>query len=105
MHPLQDLMRPGSPFIRALNSAPERTEDLYEIYSYVRLGDPYIRQTEAAVPGQSAWWIAPPAMSPPHEMAFQDPRIVADILRRIYGDQPLATDPPAPPPTTVEEQN
>jgi pimeloyl-ACP methyl ester carboxylesterase len=103
LHPLQDLMRPGSPFIRSLNSAPESASEIYEIYSYVRLGDPYISTTEAAVPGQAAWWLAPPAMSSPHEMAFQDPRILADILRRIYNEPPLTTDPPAPPPT--ERQN
>jgi hypothetical protein len=103
LHPLQDLMRPGSPFIRSLNSAPEGAGELYEIYSYVRLGDPYISTTEAAVPGQAAWWLAPPAMSPPHEMAFQDDRILADILRRIHNEQPLSTDPPTPPP--VERRN
>jgi hypothetical protein len=36
-------------------------------------------------------------------MAFQDPRILADILRRLYNEPPLTTDPPAPPPTERQD--
>lgn len=96
LHPLQVAMRPGSTLLRSIESAPLRASDLYQIYSYVRLNDPYMLETETAITGQTPWWLVAPAMSPPHEMAFQDPRILADILRRLHGDEPLATDPPAP---------
>ncbi|HSV14923.1 MAG TPA: hypothetical protein VLI90_11725 [Tepidisphaeraceae bacterium] len=96
LHPLQPPMRPGSRFLRAIDAAPVRPDELYQIFSYVRLGDPYIREANSAINRETAWWVSTPPLSPPHEMAFQDGRILADILCRLLGEPPLTSDPPTP---------
>jgi hypothetical protein len=99
LHPLQPYMRPGSRFLRAIDAAPVQGGELYQVFSYVRLGDPYIREANSAINGETPWWVSSPPLSPPHEMAFQDDRILADILSRLIGEPPLSNDPPAPLPS------
>jgi hypothetical protein len=99
LHPLQPYMRPGSQFLREIDAAPIQHGELYQVFSYVRLGDPYIREGNSAINGETPWWVSTPPLSPPHEMAFQDDRILADILCRLVGDPPLSSDPPAPLPS------
>jgi hypothetical protein len=102
VHPLQVDLEPGSVFIRRLN-ADAAKENAYPIYSYIRLGDDTIGYKNAAIPGQSAWWVATPTMSAPHDSAFSDRRIIADIVLRLRGDKPLTHDPPAPLPDGYED--
>jgi pimeloyl-ACP methyl ester carboxylesterase len=92
LHPLQKDLRPGSEFLNRLNAAEPR----YAGYAYIRLGDTTVGQANAALPGRGVWWVATPPLSAPHDRAHADPRILADIARRLRGEPPLATEPPAP---------
>jgi hypothetical protein len=65
-------MRHGSEFLAGLDEALSRAP--YELYTYARLGEPF---------GLA------------HIGAPHDPRIMADILRRLRGQEPLATRPAA----------
>ncbi len=92
IYPLFKPLRPNSDLVKEVNA---RSLD-YPIYSYVRLGDLPVGVSNAAVPGRVAWWLPTPPLTTPHVGAFWDPRIVADIARRLRGETPLASDPPAP---------
>ncbi len=89
-------MRIGSPFIESL----EPPNGAYELYCYVRLGDKTVGPENAAPPGFTPWWVQKTPLSTAHAGAFTDPRILADIARRLRGETPFATDPPAPLPGT-----
>lgn len=90
--PIQKELRPDSTVLLQVNSQPAA----YLIYAYVRLGDRPVGVANAAPPGQRAWWVSTPPFSDPHNGAYKDPRILADIARRLRGEPPLATMPPAP---------
>lgn len=92
LHPLQADMRPGSAMLMRLNSEPPP----YPVVSYVRLGDKPVGEHNAQVPGNSMWWVPTPPLSNPHANASDDPRILADISRRLRGEMPLTSLPPAP---------
>ena len=89
MHPLQRDMRPGSDVVKALNASSPS----YPVYSYIRLGDDVVGQENGALEGSQAWWVSDPPLSPPHGGAFYDPRILADIARRLRDEKPLAQFP------------
>jgi pimeloyl-ACP methyl ester carboxylesterase len=95
LEPLQQQMRPGSSFLNSVDTSQDPI-DLYPVYSYVCLNDNEVGAACAAVPGQTAWWVSPPVLMSSHNWAFMDPRIRADIVRRLRGEPPLSTDPPAP---------
>ena len=95
-HPLQPAMRPGSWLYRLLDDAPQSADDLYAVYSYVRLRDGTVGANYASVPGVTPWWVSTPPLQAPHDAAFGDPRILADIACRLRGEPPLADDPPSP---------
>ncbi len=91
--PLQRDQRLGSSFVRRLDAD---AADPYPVYAYVCLRDGTVGSANAAPYGQVPWWVPPiPAISP-HISAFLDPRIRADIVRRLRGEPPLTTDPPTP---------
>ena len=92
LHPLMKPMRAGSPFLTALNAQPPT----YAVVSYVRLGDHPVGAQNAALPGRTAWWVATPWLNDPHNGAMSDPRILADIARRLRDEDPWTTEPPAP---------
>jgi pimeloyl-ACP methyl ester carboxylesterase len=94
LHPLQKDMRPGSEFLNRLNAA----EPAYAGYAYIRLGDDTIGEANGALPGRGVWWVSTPPFSPAHSHAHADPRILADIARRLRGEAPLATEPATPVP-------
>ncbi len=91
LHPLQKHLRSGSPMLAEINAT---TKD-YPIFSYVRLGDEPVGIENAAVPGTVPWWLPTPAFGSPHDGAFSDPRILADITRRLRGEPALASAPAA----------
>ena len=68
----------------------------YEIIPYIRLGDSVIGSKYAAPVGRSAWWVSTPPLSDPHNGAYGDPRILADIARRLRDEPSLASFPPSP---------
>ncbi len=88
-------MRPGSRFLTELDKALPVAE--YDMYSYARLGDWIVGVQNTAPPGRTAWWVPTPPLSLAHLGAASDPRILADIARRLRGESPLTTEPPAPP--------
>jgi pimeloyl-ACP methyl ester carboxylesterase len=87
-------LRPGSKFLRTLehNERP----GTYPVYPYVRLGDSLVGAANAAPHGQDPWWVATPPLEGAHTMAYCDGRIVADIARRLRGEEPFAKEPPEP---------
>ena len=87
-------LRRGSQFLRTLSANEDPSS--YELYSYVRLGDALVGTANASPPGRQAWWVPTPPLEDAHLTAFRDPRIVADIARRLRGEEPFATDPPQP---------
>ncbi len=100
LHPLQGGMRSDSWLIRRIADAPSTWDDAYAVYSYVRLRDDQVGQANASVHGTTAWWVSsPPWPHPTHHASFLDRRILADVARRLRGETPLSSDPPAPFPT------
>jgi pimeloyl-ACP methyl ester carboxylesterase len=85
-------MRAGSPFLASLDEALEEAD--YELICYVRLGDVIVGEENAAPLGRTAWWISP-GMSFAHLSAYDDPRLVADIARRLRGETPFTRSPAA----------
>ena len=94
---LQRDMRPDSAFLRRLNR-PENAPD-FPVFPYVRLGDHTVGLANAAPTGMAAWWVPDVPFQPPHSGAAVDARIIADIARRLRGEEPFTTIPPAPVPS------
>jgi len=89
---VQIAMRADSDFLQQIDPV----DDFYELYCYVRLNDVTIGAENAAPRGSNPWWVATPFLSPSHIGAGSDPRIVADIARRLRGEPPFTTTPPTP---------
>lgn len=76
--------------------AQEEAAPSYPIYGYVRLGDWIVGAAHAKPPGGQVWWLSDRWLVPSHIGAHLDDRILADILRRLRGEEPLSTLPPTP---------
>jgi len=87
-------MCPGSAFLESL--AASDADAKYKLFPYVRLGDGIVGDQYAAPPNQTAWWVSNPPLQFAHAGALTDPRILADIARRLRGEHPFATLPRAP---------
>lgn len=87
-------MRAGSEFLSRLDAALPSAE--YELVPYVRLGDAMVGAANAAPAGETAWWVTNRALQPAHLGAHTDPRILADIARRLRGEAPFTREPRAP---------
>jgi pimeloyl-ACP methyl ester carboxylesterase len=94
---LQRDMRVDSAFIRRLNR-PENAP-AFPVFPYVRRGDHTVGTANAAPIGMAAWWVPDVPLQPPHSGAVIDARIIADIARRLRGEAPFTTAPPAPVPS------
>lgn len=81
-----------SSFLKALNAQPIP----YPLYPYVRLGDQMVGAANAAPEGVTPWWVSNEGLDDAHGDARSDPRILADIARRVRHEHPFATTPPAP---------
>lgn len=100
-HKLVQDMRQGSSFLQALDKAVEPpvtdADAAYEIYPYVRRHDGWIGESNAAPPGwAAAWWVPNQPFQDSHIGGCTDPRIIADIARRLRGETPFTLTPPAP---------
>jgi hypothetical protein len=96
---IQEDLRPGSVFLTRLAQEERDEHDervAYEIVPYVRLGDGVVGPQYAAPAGQIAWWAPNMGVEAAHIGAMSDPRILADIMRRLRGEIPLTKAPPAP---------
>jgi hypothetical protein len=89
-------MRAGSGFLTALNRLTAAEDP--PIVAYGRLDDLVVGTANTAMPGGEPIWVRAPFLSPSHLACSHDPRILADILRRIRGEAPYAlVEPPAAP--------
>ncbi|MHC4415499.1 MAG: esterase/lipase family protein [Planctomycetota bacterium] len=88
-------LRPGSAFLAGLDEDLTRAD--YQLQTYTRLGDLIVGASNTAPPGRTPWWVSNPPLSLSHLGAAHDPRILADIARRLRGQSPLTVEPPAPP--------
>ena len=90
-------MQPGSPFLRSLARTDPAAK--YDLYPYVFLHDEIVGSHYAAPPGMNPFWLAGPFLLPAHAGAMADPRILADIARRLRGEEPFTRMPPTPLPS------
>lgn len=93
-------MRIDSDFLAALNDDPDSLD--FPIFAYVRLEDAIVGVDHAAPPGMTPWWVPNEPASFAHIGAADDPRLLADIARRLREEPPFATHPAAPPPDPNE---
>jgi len=84
-------MRADSAFLCTLDGA----EHCYEVLPYCRLDDWIVGEENAAPPGRTAWWVANQPFQLGHLDAHKDPRILADIARRLRGENCYTTLPAA----------
>jgi hypothetical protein len=89
--PLRIAMRAGSPLLTQLDDALRDAP--YELYPYVRLNDAVVGPANASPHGRTAWWVDTPSFDLAHLRAQDDPRIIADIARRLRGETPYTTEP------------
>lgn len=81
-------MRSGSSFLESLNEAwPDRD---FQLVAYTRLYDGIVGAENALDPDGKGWWLSPPPLQMSHMTMHRDPRIIADIVRRLRGEEPFA---------------
>ena len=92
-------MRPGSPFLHALDEAWSRGRRPHETRAYALLRDWWVGATRTMPPGHGVHWVdpTPEAFLLSHFLISRDPRIVADIARQLRGEPPLAMHADEPP--------
>lgn len=91
---LQKDMHSGSAFLKRL--AETDATATYELVPYVQLNDEIVGPENAAPPGKIPWWQPKSQFLPSHLGAMTDDRILADICRRLRGEEPFTKNPPAP---------
>jgi hypothetical protein len=90
--PQGDDMVPTSDFIARLRETPRS----YELVCYGRLDDATVGEEFAAPEGEPLWWLPTPSGEYAHMSAFDDPRIHAELARRLRGETPHTRPPAAP---------
>ncbi len=103
---LQIDMRTDSKFLSQLSeseaeASQESSAKAYEVIPYVRLSDAIVGASNAAPFGQTPHWVPAEPLQESHIGAMLDSRIIADVARRLRGETPITTDPPAPLPDEV----
>lgn len=91
------LMRPGSAPLAALNRSPAAQR----LVPYVLLGDWWVGTPRTAPEGQVPIWIAGQTLGEralAHFLINRNPAIIADVARRLRGEEPLGRV-GGPPPT------
>ncbi|MFO0784042.1 MAG: hypothetical protein U0636_10205 [Phycisphaerales bacterium] len=95
--PISDLakdMRAGSAFLARVDAVC--AAGLFALYPYTRADDTFVGAVNTAPPGQVPWWVPGQFGYNDHFTAHEDPRILADIARRLRGEEPFSTLPRAP---------
>jgi len=82
-------MKPGAPFMQALDAHLANAD--YSVIPYVRLNDLIVGEFNAAPHGHHPHWLKPTPFTRSHADAYRDPRIVADLARRLRGETPYTT--------------
>jgi hypothetical protein len=85
-HPLMLGMQPGSQLLKRLDAGLKCAD--YQIVAYVRSGDFVVGLPNAAPCGGIAWKAPGQGFAENHNAAPKDPRIKADIARRLRGEGP-----------------
>ncbi len=90
-------VRPGSAFLRSLDRQYDPSD--YEMFGYARLEDRSVDALSAAPPNGNLWWLPAPPLEFSHVSSHRDPRILADIARRMrmVPDEPAFGSLPAAP--------
>lgn len=81
-------MRAGSDFLASLDEGLEDRD--YRLICYVRLNDGIVGHENAAPEGHPVLWIPNKAYEFSHIGAGSDPRLIADILRRLRNETAYA---------------
>jgi pimeloyl-ACP methyl ester carboxylesterase len=87
-------LRPGSDFLKFV--AAQDASATYKLYPYVRLDDEIVGAEHAAPQGVNPLWLPNTRGTPAHTAAMMDPRILADIARRLRDEPPLSHEPRSP---------
>lgn len=87
-------MQTDSAFIARIESAVASRD--YAIVPYVRLDDWWVGAANTAPPGEIPFWLPNRPFEPAHMAAYTDPRIQADVLRRLRGEPPFTVEPRTP---------
>lgn len=87
-------MKPGSPLLGKLDAALPDAD--YELICYGRLRDGWVDARHTAPPGRDPFW-SPGTRLWSHHTITADRLIIADIARRIRGEEPLARRASTPP--------
>lgn len=77
-------MKAGSAFLTALDA--HRADEGYPIYPYVRLGDAIVGVANSSPSNIEPRWVPNKPRSLSHTFAGADPRIIADIARRLRNE-------------------
>ena len=86
-------MRPGSRFLAGLNG--RKDYERYNLVPYAALQDRLVGATRCAPPGMDPIWTPGRAFGTHFLLVYED-RILADLARRLRGEEPIAA--PSPPP-------
>lgn len=84
-------MKPDSQLYQRLKNAPRTAQ----VFAYTRLNDQIVGEHYAAPAGQTPYWLDSPTPVAEHWLGVLDPRALADIARRLRGEEAFATSPPA----------
>jgi hypothetical protein len=86
-------MEPGSDFMASLNAGFDDAG--YTLTPYAALHDRWVGATRSAPPGMDPIWVSGRAVLS-HHLITNDPRLVADLLRRLRGEDAYgsASEPP-----------
>lgn len=92
--PLAWDMRPGSVFMQTLDEQLEHAG--YPVIPYARIPDTIVGAANTSPHDQTPYWLYAQPFTRSHGGAYKDPRIVADLARRLRNETPYSTNPPAP---------
>ena len=87
-------LRSDSPMLARLNAGIPTAK--YDLTCYARLNDKWTGSTRAAPPGRDPIWVSGLRLMS-HTLITLDARILADIARRLRGEEPLARRASPPP--------
>lgn len=96
-------MRQGSAFLALLNDHPAPTDP--EVIAYARLDDAVVGAENASPPAVVPFWVATPPLELAHIESSADPRIVADIVRRLRGEITYSNGTAAPLPRRTKGES
>lgn len=94
--PAAEDMIPGSPFLARLNARPPAAPLDFELVCYGSLRDGWVGARNTAPPWTNPVW-TPGLLLGTHFFVQHDPRILADLARRLRAEWPLAHRPSPPP--------